>query len=58
MKNQVLFSSKDKTKKLKHCLLQFFFGALRVNKQVDFQRNQLYDFCLPSRRDQLLTPVL
>ena len=29
MKNQALFSSKDKSKKLK-CLLQFLFGALRV----------------------------
>ena len=29
MKNQVLLSSKDKSKKLK-CLLQFLFGALRV----------------------------
>ena len=31
MKNQALFSSKDKTKKLKCRLLQFLFGALRVN---------------------------
>ena len=31
MKNQVLFSSKDKSKELKCRLLQFFFGALRVN---------------------------
>ena len=30
MKNQALFSSKDKSKKLKHHLLQFLFGALRV----------------------------
>ena len=30
MKNQVLFSSKDKSKKLKCRLLQFLFGALRV----------------------------
>ena len=30
MKNQVIFSSKDKSKKLKCCLLQFLFGALRV----------------------------
>ena len=33
MKNQVLFSSKDKTKKLKCRLLQFLFGALRVKFQ-------------------------
>ena len=31
MKNQALFSLKDKSKKLKCCLLQFLFGALRVN---------------------------
>ena len=30
MKNQALFSSKEKTKKLKSCLLQFLFGPLRV----------------------------
>ena len=31
MKIQALFSSKDKSKKLKCCLLQFLFGTLRVN---------------------------
>ena len=31
MKNQAIFSSKDKSKKLKSRLLQFLFGALRVN---------------------------
>ena len=31
MKHQTLFSSKDKSKKIKCCLLQFLFGALRVN---------------------------
>ena len=30
MKNQALFPSKDKSKKLKCRLLQFLFGALRV----------------------------
>ena len=30
MKNQALFSSKDKSKKMKCRLLQFLFGALRV----------------------------
>ena len=34
MKNQALFSSKDKSKKLKCHLLQFLFGALRVERQV------------------------
>ena len=31
MKNQALFSSKDKSKKSKCRLLQFLFGALKVN---------------------------
>ena len=31
MKNQALFSSKDKSKKSKCRLLQFLFGALRVS---------------------------
>ena len=31
MKNQALFSAKDKSKKLKCRLLQFLFGALKVN---------------------------
>ena len=31
MKNQALFSLKDKSKKIKCCLLQFLFGTLRVN---------------------------
>ena len=31
MKNQALFSSKDKRKKLKCRLLHFLFGALRAN---------------------------
>ena len=31
MKNQGLFSWKDQSKKLKCRLLQFLFGALRVN---------------------------
>ena len=34
MKNQSLFSSKDKSEKLKCRLLQFLFGALRVIFQL------------------------
>ena len=34
MKNQALFSSKDKSKKLKCRPLQFLFGALRVNMEL------------------------
>ena len=33
MINQALFSSKDKGKKLK-CMLQFLFGAVRVNGYI------------------------
>ena len=33
MKNRALFSSKDKSKKLKCRLLQFLFGVLRVKFQ-------------------------
>ena len=32
MKNQALFSLKDKSRKLKCHLLQFLFGALRVKR--------------------------
>ena len=34
MKSQALFSSKDKSKKLKCRLLQFLFGALRVKEKM------------------------
>ena len=34
MKNQAFFLLKDKSKKLKCRLLQFLFGALRVNSQL------------------------
>ena len=40
MKNQALFSSKDKSKKLKCRLLQFLFGALRVNAKKGRQWEQ------------------
>ena len=36
MINQALFSSKDKSKKLKCRLLQFLFGALKVNIVIGF----------------------
>ena len=36
MKNQALFSSKDKSEKLKCRLLQFLFGALRVKESPYF----------------------
>ena len=34
MKNQALFSSKDKSKKLKCHLLQVLFGTLRVKQNI------------------------
>ena len=51
MKNQALFSSKDKSKKLKCRLLQFLFGALRVktltmsyvSKSYKLERNSDYE---------------
>ena len=36
MKNQALFSSKDKSKKIKCRLLQFLFGPLRVKCVTGF----------------------
>ena len=36
LKHQALFSSKDKSKKLKCRLLQFLFGALRVKLSLSF----------------------
>ena len=38
MKNQALFSLKDKSKKLKCRLLQFLFCALRVKAHANIQK--------------------
>ena len=35
MKNQALFSSNDKSKKLKCHLLQFLFGALKIKRSSE-----------------------
>ena len=43
MKNKALFSWKDKSKKLKCRLLQFLFGALRVNP---FSMHSFLTFCI------------
>ena len=53
MKNQALFSMKDKSKKFKCRLLQFLFGALRVKHEkadnktyiVKFKKNALPNIC-------------
>ena len=42
MKNQVLFSSEDKSKKLKCHLLQFLFGALRLTVANSAQGDQIH----------------
>ena len=44
MKNQALFSSKDKSKKLKCHLLQFLLGALRIKIDTEYP---VFFFCLP-----------
>ena len=46
MKNQALFSSKDKRKKLNCRLLQFLFGALRVNSahKKSITRYRMFSF--------------
>ena len=41
LKNQAVFSSRDKSKKLKCRLLQFLFGALRVNN-MNTQGHSVY----------------
>ena len=41
MKNQALFSSKDKSKKLKYRLLQFSSGALRVKYSAGLLHSNL-----------------
>ena len=46
MKNQALFSSKDKSKKLKCRLLQFLFGVLRVRREtLRFITEEIQSFC-------------
>ena len=44
MKNQDLFSSKDKSKKLKCRQLQFLFGALRVKEGLSVVNRGLFVF--------------
>ena len=39
MKNQALFSLKDKSKKFKCRLLQFLFGAFRVKRKHNAENN-------------------
>ena len=49
MKNQALFSSKGKSKKLKCRMLQFLFGALRVMPHSDLGplvKNKTYHYVM------------
>ena len=52
MKNQALFSSKDKSKKLKCRLLQFLFGALRVKYKL---LSPIFCICETDKHIKLLT---
>ena len=60
MKNQVLFSSKDKNKKLECRLLQVLFGALRVKVFVSKVNSDRKEFALLGANFFLLelTPIL
>ena len=49
MKNQALFSSKDK-QKLKCHLLQFLFGAFRVNSLLGSASIYVYLYHVPHQR--------
>ena len=46
MKNQALFSSKDKRKKFECCLLQFLFGTLRVKLACMNEQEELSHYLL------------
>ena len=51
MKTQVLFSSKDKSKKSKCRLLQFLFGALRVKtKKFTLLPRNIWLHCAPKHK--------
>ena len=46
MKNQDLFSSKDKSKKIKCRLLQFLLGALRIKFNHKFLCRRVDEICM------------
>ena len=56
MKHQALFSLKDKSKKLKCCLLQFLFGAVRVKHGFYLFQNNLKN--LDPRRIKIFGMVM
>ena len=55
MKNQVLFSTKDKSKKLKCHLLQFLFDPLRVKANVEILRAFLAYIFTKLRRANIMS---
>ena len=61
MKSQALFSSKDKSKILKCCLLQFLFGTLRV-KDMKLssitEQNKILDHSKKSTCDNVAKNIL
>ena len=64
MKNQALFSSKDKIKKLKCRLLQCLFSALRVNQRYSLNAKSLwlllitkYEYLEIYRKDSKILPL-
>ena len=54
MKNQALFSLKDKNEKLKCRLLQFLFGTLRVKTETKLLSEKTWPF---SQAMPTLSPV-
>ena len=59
MKNQALFPSKDRSKKLKCRLLQFLFGALKVKTKTKMQVNgnnmHMYMYSHSFHKDRIVT---
>ena len=55
MKTEALFSSKDKSEKFKCHLLQFLFGTLRVNSEIEQSVARRIDFvCILHTKSNLL----
>ena len=58
MKNQALFSLKDKSKKLKCRLLQFLFGALTVKSSILKNHNHADDLFITTNLRHFLVLLL
>ena len=55
MKNQALFSSKDKSKNLKCRLLQFLSGTLKFNVYITKTSQQTNESNMPRRKNCIVT---